>query len=327
MAFRMGLREWLLLGSLATLWGASFFFIEVAVRDLPVFTVVTARVGLAAIFLIIFVYMQGHRMPLSLSAWGEFLVLGALRAAFPISLIVWAETQIDSGLASILNSTSPLFTMIVAHFLTGDEKLTINRALGVAISMAGVVVLIGTDAMHGLGLEVLAQVAMLGATLAYGFAAVYGKRMKKYPAAVSSAGMLAGATVLTLPLALVIDQPWHLQPGAASVMAVLGLALLSTALAFIVWFKLIHSAGAANTSMVTFLIPVVGLLLGVGVLGETLAPSSFVGLALILLGLAVSTKVLNFKRDNINDNVPALSPGATSRRRRHRSGANRSSPS
>lgn len=300
MTLRMGLREWLLLVSLAILWGGSFFFIEIAVRDLPVFTVVTARVGLAVIFLIIFVYMQGQRMPCSLSTWRAFLVLGALRATLPISLIVWAETQIDSGLASILNSTSPIFTMIVAHFLTADEKLTLNRVLGVVIATGGVVVLIGADALHGLGLKVLAQLAMLGATLSYGFAAVYGKKLKNMPTTVSSAGMLAGAAILALPLALLIEQPWNLRPSSLSVIAVLGLALLSTALAFIIWFKLIHSAGATNTSMVTFLIPVVGLLLGVGVLGESLAPSSFIGLAFILLGLAVSTKALSFKRYNVN---------------------------
>ena len=155
--------------------------------------------------------------------------------------------------------------------------------------MVGVAVLIGADALNGLGLEVLAQVAMLGATLSYGFAAVYGKRFRGVSTVVSSAGMLAGATLLSLPLALVLEQPWTLRPGGLSVAAVVGLALLSTALAFVVWFRLIHSAGAANTSMVTFLIPVVGLLLGVGGLGEQLELSSLLGLALIILGLAGAT--------------------------------------
>lgn len=305
MALRMGSTEWLLLVSLAILWGGSFFFIELAIRGLPVFTVVTARVGLAAVFLMLFVYVRGQRMPLSLSIWRRFLVLGALRATLPISLIVWAETHIGSGLASILNSTSPLFTIIIAHVLTGDEKLNINRVLGIVVAIGGVVVLIGGDALQGLGSKVLAQLAMLGATLSYGFAAVYGRRFKDTPIAVSSAGMLAGATILVLPIALILEQPWTLQPSALSVMAVLALALLSTALAFVIWFKLIHSAGAANTSMVTFLIPVVGLLLGAGVLGEAIAPSFVIGLALILLGLAVSTKVLRFKQyDDMSGDSP-----------------------
>ena len=289
---QMGPSEWLLLISLAVLWGGSFFFIELAIRDLPVFTVVTARVGLAALFLVAFVYLRGQTMPTSLSTWGRLLVLGALRATVPISLIVWAETQIDSGLASILNSTSPLFTMIVAHFLTNDEKLTLNRVAGVLIATAGVVVLIGADALQGLGLKVLAQLAMLGATLSYGFAAVYGRRFRDMPTTVSSAGMLAGATLLALPLALFLEEPWTLRPSGLSIAAVLGLSLLSTALAFIIWFKLIHRVGAANTSMVTFLIPIVGLVLGVGVLGEELEPSSLIGLALILLGLAFATNLI-----------------------------------
>lgn len=293
----MGLREWLLLISLALLWGGSFFFIELAIRDLPVFTVVTARVGIAAILLISFVYLTGHKMPTSPKLWAELLLLGALRAALPISLIVWAETQIDSGLASILNSTSPLFTMIVAHLLTSDEKLTSNRMVGVLIAMSGVIVLIGVEAFQGLGLKVLAQLAMLGATLSYGFASVYGKRFRDLSSIVSSAGMLAGATILVMPLALFLEHPWTLRPGAVSLFGILGLAVLSTALAFIIWFQLIHSAGAANTSMVTFIIPIVGLFLGFAFLGERLEFSSIVGLALILLGLAVATKVL-FMRHN-----------------------------
>ena len=292
---RMGLTQWLQLFSLAVLWGGSFFFIELAIRDLPVFTVVTARVGLAAFLLIAFVYFRGQTMPGSLSIWAGLLLLGALRATLPISLIVWAETQIDSGLASILNSTSPLFTMIVAHFLTVDEKLTLPRILGVIVATAGVVILIGADALQGLGLQVLAQLAMLGATLSYGFAAVYGRRFRDMPTTVSSAGMLTGATLLALPLALLLEHPWTLRPGGLSIAAVLALALLSTALAFVIWFKLIHSAGAANTSMVTFLIPIVGLILGIGVLGEGLEFSSLMGLAFILLGLAVATKIVTIK--------------------------------
>lgn len=295
---KMGLTEWLLLVALSILWGASFFFIEIAIRDLPIFTVVAARVGLAAIFLILFVYFRGQKMPIALSTWVRFLILGALRATIPISLIVWAETQIDSGLASILNSTSPLFTMIVAHFLTTDEKLTVNRIIGMGLALAGIVVLVGGDALQGLGLKVLAQVAMLGATCSYGFAAVYGRQFRDMSTSVSSAGMLTGATLLSLPLALFLESPWTLRPSGISIAAVLGLALLSTALAFIIWFRLIHSIGAANTSMVTFLIPIVSLSLGVSVLGEKLKLTSLVGLILIMLGLAVATKSVSLKRHN-----------------------------
>jgi len=180
--------------------------------------------------------------------------------------------------------------MIVAHFLTSDEKLSSHRLIGVVTAMFGVVILIGADALQGFGLQVLAQVAMLGATLSYGFAAVYGKRFRATPPAVSAASMLSGATLLVLPIALVLERPWTLQPSMTSISAILGLSVLSTALAFIIWFKLINSAGATNTSMVTFLIPIVGLFLGVNFLGETLEFSSLLGLLFILLGLGIATK-------------------------------------
>ncbi|MEZ4663834.1 MAG: DMT family transporter [Caldilineaceae bacterium] len=232
--------------------------------------------------------------------WGKFIVLGALRAAIPISLIVWAETQISSGLAGILNSTSPLFTMLIAHWLTEDDKLTTNKLLGVVLAMGGLVVLIGVDALRGLGTQVMAQIAMLGATCAYGFAAVYGRKFKGTPAVVATAGMLAGATFLILPLSLVLERPWQLTPDIASIGAILGLALLSTALAFIIWIRLILTAGPSNTSMVTFLIPITALSLGIFVLGEKLAWTSYIGLALILAGLAVSQATPFFQKTATN---------------------------
>lgn len=285
---RMGPTEWLLLGLLSLLWGGSFFFIEVALQTIPVFTVVAARVGIAAILLLIYVYLSGLQMPSSIREWGRFIVLGALRATIPITLIVWAETQIASGLAGILNSTSPLFTILIAHAFTHDDKLSSNKVFGVLLAMCGVVVLIGFDALQGFDTKVLAQIAMLGATCSYGFAAVYGRQFRGTPAAVSAAGMLLGATLLALPLALLLEQPWQLRPDLNSIGALLGLAVLSTALAFIVWFRLILTAGASNTSLVTFLIPITALALGIFVLGEEIAWTSYVGLLLILTGLAVA---------------------------------------
>lgn len=287
-SLKMGATEWILLIVLSILWGSSFFFIEIAIQELPTFTVVAARVGLAALILIVFAYWRGMHIPLSAKALGEFIVLGALRAALPISLIVWAETHIDSGLAGILNATSPLFTAILAHFFTHDDRLTANRFIGVLFGIGGVIVLIGPDALHGLGSQVMAQLAMLGATCCYGFAALYGRRFKNMPTAVSAAGMLIGATILIVPLAIILEAPWTLNPGLLSVSAVLGLALLSTAIAFIVWFQLILTAGATNTSMVTFIIPITALLLGTFVLNEQLHWNSFVGLGLILLGLTIA---------------------------------------
>lgn len=284
---KMTTKGWALLFLLSVLWGSSFFFIEIALRDISIFTIVFARVGIAALVLTAYVYATGHQLPGKITIWGQFILLGALRAAIPISLIVWAETQINSSLAGILNSTSPLFTAIIAHHLTPDDKLTRSRLLGIVMGMIGVGVLIGPDALQGFGVQVIAQLAMLGATCSYGFAAVYGRQFKGTSPTVSATGMLIGAALLIFPLAL-LEQPWTLSLSLLSVSAILGLSLLSTALAFIVWFQLIFSVGASNTSMVTFLIPITALVLGLFILDETMNLTSFIGLMIILAGLAIA---------------------------------------
>jgi len=284
---KMGQAEWMLLILLSILWGSSFIFIEIALQSLTMFTIVFLRVGIAALILTIYLYLTGHHLPSKMVEWRRFLILGALRAALPISCIVWAETQIDSGLAGILNSTSPLFTAIIAHFLTSDDKLTTSRIIGIVVSMVGVGILIGVDALHGLTSQVIAQLAMLVATCSYGFAAVYGRRFKGMSPIVSAAGMLIGAAILIFPLTI-FEQPWLLEPTLASIGAILGLSLLSTALAFIIWFQLIFRVGASNTAMVTFLIPITALLLSATVLGENVRVTSLVGLVVILFGLAVA---------------------------------------
>src|SRR5262245_1352658 len=284
----MGAREWLLLGALSVLWGCSFLFVELALRDLPVFTVALGRTGIAAAFLLLL--LAATRAPLLplVQRWREFLLLGALRAAIPMSLIVWAQTRIDSGVAGILNSTSPLFTMGIAHLLTSDDRLTPQKVIGCLIGLIGVVVMIGMEFLNQIGDGVAGQLAMLGATCSYGFAAVYARRLDTASNMASAAGMLSGATLLILPLALVVDRPWTLSPGPLSISALLALALLSTAIAFVVWFRLITTAGPSNTSLVTFLIPFAALGFGVLLLGEKPTLGSFLGLVVILAGLAVT---------------------------------------
>jgi drug/metabolite transporter (DMT)-like permease len=284
----MGAREWLLLCTLSILWGCSFLFVELALRDMPVFTVALGRTGIAAIFLLLLLAAAGSSfLPLA-QRWREFILLGALRAAIPMSLIVWAQTRIDSGVAGILNSTSPLFTMVIAHLLTSDDRLTPQKLIGCFIGMVGVIVMIGMEFLHEFGSEIAGQLAMLGATCSYGFAAVYGRRFDTGSNTASAAGMLCGATLLILPLALVIDRPWTLTPSWHSVGALCGLALLSTALAFVVWFRLITTAGPSNTSLVTFLIPFTAVGLGMLLLEEKPSVGSLLGLVIILAGVAVT---------------------------------------
>lgn len=289
---RMGVTEWLLLLLLSVLWGSSFLFMKVAVQDLPVFTVVLGRIGIAAIFLTGLLYLRGHRLPTDAREWGQLLLLGILRAALPITLFVWAGTQIDSGVSGILNSTTPLFTAIVAHFFTQDERLTGYRVAGILLGMVGVIFLIGPSALQGLGQNVLGQLAVLGATCAYGFAGVYGRRFGDTPVLVTTAGFLLASTILILPIALILDQPWQLDYGLIPVASVLALAIFNTAIAFMVWLTLNLRAGANNTSQVTFLIPFMALMLGWAVLDEQINWNALIGLLFILLGLAVAQKRL-----------------------------------
>jgi drug/metabolite transporter (DMT)-like permease len=279
-------RDWLLLVTLSVLWGGSFFFSEVALGELGPLTVVLGRVGIAALALVAFVYLSGRRMPGAPGLWGAFLVMGALNNLVPFSLIVWGQVTIDSGLASILNATTPLFTVALAHLLTRDERMTPNRALGVLLGLGGVAVLVGPGVLGTLGTQGLAQVAVLGAAFSYACAGIYGRRFKGLPPAVAAAGMVSCSAVMILPIALVVERPWVLSPGALTWGAVLGLSLLSTALAYVIYFRILAAAGATNLLLVTFLIPVSALTLGTLVLGERPDASAFAGMALIFAGLA-----------------------------------------
>ena len=232
-------RDWLLLVTLSVLWGGSFFFSEVALAELGPFTVVLGRVGIAAVALVAFVYLSGRRMPGAPGLWGAFLVMGALNNLVPFSLIVWGQVTIDSGLAAILNATTPLFTVVLAHLLTRDERMTRGRALGVLLGLGGVAVLVGPGVLDALGAQGLAQVAVLGAAFSYACAGIYGRRFKGLPPAVAAAGMVSCSAVMILPIALVVERPWVLSPSALTWGAVLGLSLLSTAFAYVIYFRIL----------------------------------------------------------------------------------------
>ena len=286
---RVGPREWGLLGFLSVLWGGSFFFAKVAVAELPPLTLVLARVGLAAVALHLIVPLTGRRMPLTAQPWAAFAVMGLLNNLVPFGLIFWGQTRIASGVASILNATTPLFTVVVAHLLTHDEKITGGRLLGILFGIAGVASMIGPDAVRSLGGGVWGEVAVLGAALSYAFAGVWGCRFRALGLAplVSACGQLSASTVLVLPLALLLDRPWALTaPHATTWAAVAGLALASTALAYVIFFRVLAAAGATGIALVTFLIPVSAILLGSVFLGERLGVRHFAGMGLIALGLA-----------------------------------------
>jgi drug/metabolite transporter (DMT)-like permease len=294
----MGLQEWGLIIILSILWGGSFFFVGVAVKEMPPLTIVLCRVALASIILLAVVHLKGNKMPSSKGLWGGYFIMGALNNLIPFSLIVWGQTHIESGLASILNGTTPIFSVVLAHFLTRDERLTNNRMTGVLIGWIGVAVLIGFESLRGFGIEVIGQIAVLGAAFSYACAAIYGRRFKGLSPLVVATGMLCGSTIMMTPLALFVEQPWNLSPSMMTIAAIFGLAAISTSLAYIIYFRVLATSGPTNLLLVTFLIPLSAILLGVIVLGEQLGWNAFVGMGLIFIGLiAIDGRLLKiFKR-------------------------------
>ena len=281
--------EWGLLLALALLWDGSFFFVGVAVEALPPFTLVTLRVGIAAAVLWLVLLPSGALGLLAWRPWPAFFTMGLLNNAVPFSLIVWGQTEISSALASILNAATPLATVVVAHWFTEDERITPARLAGVAFGLAGVAVMVGPEALGGLGAGVLAQLAVVAATLSYAFAGVYGRRFRAMgvPPTATAAGQVTASTLLLLPVALVVERPWELaMPGPEVWGAVIGVALLSTAAAYVLYFRILATAGATNLLLVTLLMPAVGVALGVGVLDERLAAEHGLGMALIAFSLA-----------------------------------------
>jgi drug/metabolite transporter (DMT)-like permease len=281
----MGRTEWLLLVVLSVLWGGAFFLVGVVVHEIPPFTVVLGRSGLAAAALISYVVLSGRRMPASPRSWGTFVVMGALTSLIPHSLIVWGQGRIDSGLAAILVSTTPLFSVVLTPVVTTEERITPSRLTGVLLGVSGVAVLIGPEALRGLGRHGLGQFAMLGAALSYACAGIYGRRFRELSPVVAAAAQLTATLVLVLPLALALEQPWSLRLTSIAWSALLGLGLLCTALAFLIFFRILAVAGATNVMLVNFLVPVSALCLGTLVLGERPGSTVFAGMALIFAGL------------------------------------------
>lgn len=288
----MGLVQWLQLLFLAAVWGGSFFFIKIAVGQVGPFSIVFWRCLLGALLLYLALRVSGQNLPHDWRDWGRLLLLALMTSTVPFTLISWGEQYIDSGLASMFNATTPLFTVVILHLLR-DERLTRSRVAGVALGLAGVGVLVGPAALAGLDEHLLAQLAVLTAAMLYGVAAIYARYLKHLPTLAVATGQLACTALITLPLALYFDQPWrHALPGLATVLSLAALGLLSTALAFAVYYRLLASAGPANTTLVTFLIPASATLLGVLVLGEQIGLRHISGMTLIALGLVLIDKRL-----------------------------------
>ena len=296
----IGLISALLLISLALVWGGSFFFAEIALREVPPLTIALHRVFWAVPVLFLVVWWRGMKVPKSFNAWFCYLVMGGLNNAIPFSLIFWGQTEISSGLASILNSTTAFFGVIVAGIFLVDEALTVRKIIGAIFGVFGVAVIMGIDALVNFDLRNLAQLAILGAAFSYALASVWGKRfLADYPPVVNAFGMLVGSTVLLFPFALYIEGMPALALSAEVWASLLAVALLSTAIAYFLYFNILARAGSANLMLVTLLIPPVAVGLGVAFLGEQLESETWYGFGLIAVGLLVTDgRLLGWLRHN-----------------------------
>jgi drug/metabolite transporter (DMT)-like permease len=286
----MNAKAWFMLIVLAVLWGGSFFFVEIAVEAIPTFSLVLLRVGLGAFGLWCYLLLRRRTLPWRLTFWWPFFVIALLNNAVPFSLLVWGQSHIAGGLASILNATTPFFAVIVASLLVQEEKLTLNRVIGATIGFMGVAVLIGPDILSTLGDSVLAQIACLGAALSYAFAGVFARKSSVFKTAPDQAAtaQLTAATVLLLPVTMIADSPNELTiPSFSVVCAILSLGFLATSCAYVVYFKILATAGAVNLLLVTFLVPVTAMFLGIAVLGEVISETQVLGAVAIGIALSV----------------------------------------
>ncbi|WP_127090475.1 DMT family transporter [Aquabacter cavernae] len=282
-------RELMLLLALSTLWGAAYSFIRVGVETIPPITLIASRTLLAGLLLLAVLRLRGVSLPMDRATWRRFLIQAVLNSALPFTLIAWAEQTTEASLAVILNSMTPIFAFLLTALITRHERVTARKLFGVAAGLAGVCLIIGMDALGGVGRELWAQLAIIVATLCYGAAAITGKGFKGLDPMVPAAGsMVCGAAIL-IPLSLIVDRPWTLAPSTDSVLALLGLSVFSTALAFAIYFRLIQTLGSVGTTAQAYLRVPIGVAIGVIFLGEHLSTTAWIGFACVVPGVMAMT--------------------------------------
>ena len=283
---------------LATLWGGSYTFIKIGVETIPPVTLIAARTLLAGAILLAVIRWRGLRLPRDLATWRLFLVQTCLNSVLPFTLIASAERSVEAGLATILSSTSPIFVVLLGLLAGTSERLSPLKLAGIASGLAGTLLIVGVEAMAGFGADLAAQLALVAASLCYGGAALFGRHFKGLDPIMPAAGSLICGAIILIPLSLMLDRPWTLAPSMASIQALLALSVFSTALAFVIYFRLIGRLGSVATTSVAYLRVPTGVLIGMVFLGETLAPTAWAGLVLIVGGVLAMT-------------LPARKPNAT----------------
>jgi drug/metabolite transporter (DMT)-like permease len=274
---------------LASLWGASYTFIKLGVATIPPITLIAARTAIAGLLLLVIMRARGLRLPKDAATWRRFLFQACLNSVIPWTLIAWAERFLDAGLSTILNSTSPIFTFFLTVAITGREALSARKLLGVLAGLAGICLIVGVQALNGLGEQLAAQLAVVAATVCYAGGAVFSRGFKGFdPMAPAAGSLLCGAAML-VPVSLVVDRPWTLAPSIGSMLALLALAAFSTAFAFVIYFRLIQTLGSVGTTAQAYLRVPIGVALGVVFLGESLSTTAWIGLACVVTGVAAMT--------------------------------------
>lgn len=282
---RMNVTEWLLVLLLAAIWSVSYLFNRVALDDLPVATVVLGRVGIGALALYLFLRLRGGDLPQGARIWAAILLLAILNNVLPFLLIVGGQTRIDIGLAAILLGATPLFGLVISRVFGREEKITPGRVGGLLLGIAGLAVLVGPSALAGLGDDLLGQAMMLAAALSYAVAAVFGRRLRDIDPYSLATAQLICSTVVVLPIVLAFDAPWSLSPGWLALGAILGIAILATSIAYVLYFRILSTAGATNLLLVTLLVPPGAVVWGALLLDERIGWNGLLGMTLIIAGL------------------------------------------
>jgi drug/metabolite transporter (DMT)-like permease len=282
-------RELLLLLVLATLWGASYTFIKIGVASIPPVTLIAGRTLIAGALLLAVIHWRGLALPHDVTTWRRFLFQACLNSVIPFTLISGAERSIDAGLAAILNSTSPIFAFLFTVIVSGHEAVTGRKLFGVVAGIAGTCLIVGVQALGGLGDQLAAQLAIVAATICYAGAAIFGRGFSGLDPIMPAAGSLICGAAILLPLSPLVDRPWELTPSNESLLALCGLSVFSTALAFVIYFRLVRTLGSVGVTAQAYLRVPIGVAIGVGVLGESLTATAWLGLACIIGGVAAMT--------------------------------------
>ncbi|NPT47607.1 EamA family transporter [Paraburkholderia sp. 1N] len=279
----------ILLLTLSTLWGASYTFIRVGVATIPPLTLIAARTLIAGSVLLLWMTVQRVSMPRDPAVWRRFVVQALLNSVVPFTLIAWAERSVEAGLATILNSASPVMAFLGTWLITRHEQITPRKLFGVTAGIAGIGLVVGVNAFEGLGRQLIPQLAIVAATVCYAGAAIYGRSFRGLSPVAPAAGSLIVGAILLVPVSLVVDRPWTLHPSLQSLLALMALAVFSTAMAFVIYFRLIPTLGSVGTTAQAYLRVPIGVAIGIAFLGESLSPSAWLGLGCVVAGVAAMT--------------------------------------